>query len=264
MNTQKLCYLMLVLMLTFLQSSQASDLAKEKRWSDQIVDFLVDGEPLSLNIDGHKFLAIYTPESTGKPVGAVILLHGMGAHPDWPQVISPLRTSLPESGWATLSLQMPILPNGANEIDYIPLFKEVPGRIKAGIDFLYKKGIKRIVIIGHSIGATMAVNYLANMSSPRVSALIVIGTTGSRPESERVLDNVISLKKIKLPVLDIYGSEDLEVVISSARGRADAIAKTGNTISRQVRIKGSNHFHIGHETELLETIVTWLTKIGDK
>ncbi len=264
MKTQKFFYLTLVLMVTFMQSAQASDLAKEKRWSDQIVDFLVDGEPHSLDIDGHKFLAIYTPETTDKPLGAVILLHGMGVHPDWPQVISPLRTSLPETGWATLSLQMPILPNEANEIDYIPLFNEVPGRIKAGIDFLDKKGIKRIAIIGHSIGATMAANYLANTSAPRVNALIVIGTTGSRPESERVLDNEISLKKIKLPVLDIYGADDLEEVMSSAQGRANAIAKTGNAISRQARIKGSNHFHVGHETELLETVTTWLTETSRK
>jgi len=264
MKTQKFFYLTLVLMVTFMQSAQASDLAKEKRWSDQIVDFLIDGEPHSLDIDGHKFLAIYTPETTDKPLGAVILLHGMGVHPDWPQVISPLRTSLPETGWATLSLQMPILPNEANETDYIPLFSEVPGRIKAGIDFLANKGIKRIVIIGHSMGATMAANYLSNKSTPRVNALIVIGTTGSRPESERVLDNEISFRKIKLPVLDIYGSEDLEEVISSAQGRAGAIAKTGNAISRQVGIKGSNHFHVGHETELLDTIITWLTETDGK
>jgi pimeloyl-ACP methyl ester carboxylesterase len=264
MNILKQFYLALALLAAFLLPAQASDLAKEKRWSDQVVDFLVDGEPHSLVADGQKFLAIYTPEATDKMLGTVILLHGQGAHPDWPQVISPLRTSLPEQGWATLSLQMPILPNEANEVDYIPLFKEVPGRIKAGIDFLDKKGIKRIVIIGHSLGATMAANYIANTSVPSVNALILIGTTGSRPESERVLDNEISLRKIKPPVLDIYGAEDLEEIIASAQGRANAIAKTGNAISRQVKIKGSNHFYAGHETELLETITAWLTETAGK
>lgn len=260
MNILKQFYLIPALLLAFLLPAQASDRAKEKRWSDQIVDFLIDGEPHSLVADGQKFLAIYTPEATSKLLGTVILLHGQGVHPDWPQVISPLRKSLPEQGWATLSLQMPILANEANEIDYIPLFNEVPGRIKAGIDFLDKKGIQRIVIIGHSMGATMAANTIANTSVPHVDALILIGTTGKRPESKRVLDNEISLRKIKLPVLDVYGTEDLEEVMFSAQGRADAIAKTGNSSSRQVKIKGSNHFHAGHEDELLETIITWLTE----
>jgi len=260
MNTLKIFYLTLVLMATCIQSAQASDLAKEKRWSDQIVDFLVDGEPHSLDNGGQKFLALYTPETTDKPLGAVILLHGMGVHPDWPQVISPLRTLLPEQGWATLSLQMPILPNEANEVDYIPLFKEVPGRINAGIEFLKAKGMKRIVIIGHSMGATMAAYHLANTGAAHVNALIIIGTTGSRPESERVLDNDISLRKIKLPVFDIYGSDDLKEVISSVKGRANAIADAGNTHSMQIEIKDSNHFHSGHDAELLQTISTWLTK----
>jgi hypothetical protein len=37
----------------------------------------------------------------------------MGAHPDWPEVIQPLHSGLPESGWTTLSVQMPILANDA-------------------------------------------------------------------------------------------------------------------------------------------------------
>jgi len=260
MNTQKIIYLTLVLIVTFMQSAQASDLAKEKRWSDQIVDFLIDGEPHRLVAEDQKFLAIYTPETTDKPRGAVILLHGQGVHPDWPQVISPLRTSLPAEGWATLSLQMPVLVNEAKETDYIPLFPEVGGRIKAGINFLDKKGIKQIIIVGHSLGATMATNYLANTSANQIDALISIGISGSRPESERVLDNELSLNKIKLPVLDVYGSDDLEIVLKSAQERRNAIAKSGNTRSKQVKITGANHFYKGFESQLMETITTWLTE----
>ena len=39
---------------------------------------------------------------------AVILVHGMGGHPDWPDVISPLRRHFYERGNTSLSLQMPI------------------------------------------------------------------------------------------------------------------------------------------------------------
>jgi len=264
MNVIKRLFLLILLTQAFLFQAQASDIAKEKRWSDQVVDFLIDGEPHWLADEGHSFLSIYTPESTNKPRGAVILLHGRGVHPDWPEVITPLRTSLPEEGWATLSLQMPILSNDARDSDYIPLFPEVAGRIKAGINFLNKKGINRIIIIGHSMGATMATNYLANTGAKEVAALITIGISGSRPESERVLDNEISLKKIKLPVLDIYGSDDIEIVLASAQGRANAIAKNGNLRSKQVKIEGANHFHKGYEPQLLKTITSWMTVVTSK
>jgi len=243
-------------------ASAASDTAKEKRWADQIVDGLFDGEPHYLEAGGHKFLAIYTPAA--QPKGAVILLHGIGVHPDWPQVINPLRTQLPTRGWTTLSLQLPILPNEAEGKDYVPLFPEVPGRMKAGIDFLAQKGIKPIVIVGHSMGANMATYYLANDGDPRVQAFVGIGMSGDRVASEQVMDNSVSIAKMKLPVLDVYGSLDQEEVLASTKSRAAAEAKGGNPKSRQVVIEGADHFHSGFEDKLLAIITGWIDGLGLK
>ena len=256
MNALKQFSVALSLMAVILLPVHASDTAKEKRWADQIVDFLIEGEPHSLEADGQKFLAIYTPAATDNPAGAVILIHGMGVHPDWPQVINPLRTQLPEKGWATLSLQMPILPNGKIEKDYVIVFVEASGRIKAGIDFLEKQGIKPVVLVGHSLGATMAANFLATVGDSRVKAFTGIGMKSNRPEPE--LNNIISLTQIQLPVLDIYGSNSVEHIVNSAPHRADVMTKTGHSSSRQVRIEGANHFYKGHEDQLLATITTWL------
>ena len=104
----------------------------------------------------------------------------------------------------------------------------------------------------------MATHYLANTITTRVDGLVAIGISGSRPESERVLDNEISLRKIKLPILDIYGSEDLEIIMISAQERANVIAKNGNAQSKQVRIEGANHFYKGQESQLLETVSSWI------
>jgi len=54
-----------------------------------------------------KFLGLETLEQTSEPQGAVLFLHGVDQHPDWPQVIKPLRTVLPESGWYTFSIMLP-------------------------------------------------------------------------------------------------------------------------------------------------------------
>jgi pimeloyl-ACP methyl ester carboxylesterase len=235
----------------------ASDTAKEKRWADQIVDGIFDGAPEWLETDGQRFLAIYTPARDDKPRGAAIVLHGIGVHPDWPQVVNPLRVQLPARGWATLSVQMPILANEADARDYVPLFKEVAPRIDAGIGFLQARGVEPIVIVAHSLGAAMGSYYLAAHPAAPIKAFVGIGMSGNRTSPE--LDNVVSLAKMKLPVLDLYGSDDLEAVVGSAADRAAAAARAGNSDYEQQEIAGANHFFDGREGELVNAVAEWLT-----
>ena len=54
-----------------------------------------------------KFLGLEMLEQTSEPQGTVLFLHGVDQHPDWPQVIKPLRNALPESGWYTFSILLP-------------------------------------------------------------------------------------------------------------------------------------------------------------
>ncbi len=54
----------------------ASDIAREKRWAEQIADAIFDGEAVSLKDGELEFLAIYTPSSTSDIADAAILLHG--------------------------------------------------------------------------------------------------------------------------------------------------------------------------------------------
>jgi hypothetical protein len=54
-----------------------------------------------------KFLGLEMLEQASEPQGAILLLHGVDQHPDWPQVIKPLRTALPEGGWYTFSIMLP-------------------------------------------------------------------------------------------------------------------------------------------------------------
>jgi hypothetical protein len=60
-------------------------------------------------------LALQRPSQKPQQHGAVLLVPGIGEHADWPQVIRPLRSNLPEAGWYTLALSLP----GAS-IDKVP------------------------------------------------------------------------------------------------------------------------------------------------
>lgn len=260
MTTTKI-YNPLIFLLFFLITPvlQASDLAKEKRWADQIVDALITGDAEWLMVNNNKVLAIYTPSETEPARGAAIILHGIGVHPDWPDVIHPLRTRLPESGWATLSVQMPILPNEAEDKDYAPLFDEVPGRIQAAVDFLKSEGFNTIVISGHSLGVTMAIYYLAAQPDPAVKAMISAASGPGWPDAP-AMDSLSNFKKVTIPFVDIYGTDDSERIKNAVQARGKIARETGKKGYSQFKIEGANHFFAGKDNELVDTVSTWLDK----
>lgn len=261
-NTVLLSIILITSLLTGLSTAYAarstSDTAKEKRWAEQIKDNLFDGELVWLKAKGQKekFLGIYTKETAPHAQGGVILLHGMGGHPDWPDVIFPLRTQLPEYGWTTLSIQMPILDNDASFIDYAPLFSQVAGRIDAAIALLKSKGINNIAIIGHSLGSTMGAYYLSRHKKKDIRAFVGIGM-GMNKQNKN-MDTPTSLAKITIPVFDLYGEQDLFSVLDSVERRANAASLAGNKNYYQLRIPGANHFFQDQEEILVKRVGGWL------
>ena len=64
-------------------------------------------ELLELTANNESVLALYQPEHTPKARGALVILHEEEGHPDWPMVVNPVRTQMPDFGWATLSVAIP-------------------------------------------------------------------------------------------------------------------------------------------------------------
>jgi len=234
----------------------ASDLEREQRWAEQVVDAILTGEAEMLDADGQEFLSIYTEADSEPLKGGVILIHGIGVHPDWPDVINPLREQLPEHGWSTLSLQMPVLAADAGVSDYYPIFNEVPPRIDAGIRFLQEQGIDNIVIVAHSLGAQMATWWLARTEDPPVLGLVAIGLAGTRLADNGDVPAWIS--GITLPMLDLYGEDDLPAVKETVAERTAAAARAGNKAYTQVEIAGAGHMFQGRNEALVEAVVNWL------
>ena len=241
-------------------TTQASDLGKEKRWADQIVDAILDGDAVWLDDGNSEFLGIYT-EAVEDKGRAVIVMHGTGIHPDWQQVVQPLRVGLTEYNWNTLSIQMPVLANEAEYPEYAPLYDEVAPRINAAIKYLQDNGSDNIVLIGHSQGAAMTAYYLST-SRQDVNGFVAIGMASFADDPR--MNIIRALEKINVPVLDLYGDEDLELVRDGSRARAESAKKAGNKNYTQVELSGSNHFFDGNEDELVESVAGWLDKLADK
>ncbi|MCU7938206.1 MAG: alpha/beta hydrolase family protein [gamma proteobacterium symbiont of Bathyaustriella thionipta] len=217
--------------------------ASEQRWAEQLRDNIVIGEALDLplaapdsadNKSESTFFSIYTPHTTSTSRGAIVLMHGTGAHPDWNDIIHPLRTELPDKGWATLSIQLPLLfldkKDAQSRTQVIE--SSVP-RIDAAINFLRAKEYHYITLIAHSFGTLMSLNYLQlNLDKttpeglPIVNAAVLIGTPSSTASAP--LNSPVMLEKIKIPLLDLYGSEDIDSVLRSAKARKTAAMKAQN------------------------------------
>ena len=241
--------LLAILTLSFLSICSATDREKEKRWASQIVDSLLDGEAVYLNDGQADFLAIDTRADDPKDIG-VIVIHGIGIHPDWETIVQPLRVQLAADGWNTVSLQMPILGNDATGKDYEPLMKEVPARIDAGIRQLVKAGSKKVVLVAHSMGSRMANYYLAHKKiyQEAQTETPIIGYVGIGMN----VGNENYLGKIKIPVLDLFGEKDLPGVLASAPTRAKA-AKQNKKYSQQ-KVAGASHFFEDMNDELVEAV----------
>jgi len=240
----------------------ASSILLEASIAAQIRQSLNQGEAIELQAGQRRFLAIHAQTSLPTKRGGVIILHGMNQNPDFPRVIRPLRTGLTESGWDTLSLQMPAAYPGGGRQDIEKLAAQAALRIQAGIQFFKENNVSNIAITAHGMGATMAAFYLGQdqfsnqQKQPgSITALLMISMDGSQQQASKYLE------KLELPILDIYGSQDIDPVKATARERKLAVvAKAGNLNYRQVRMQGADHYFTGQEQALVRTVRSWLAK----
>lgn len=248
------------LLFTFISTSYASDLAREKRMADEIVDAIVDGEAVFLQADDKQFLSIYT-EADDPAKGVAIILHGRGFHPDWQDVINPLRVGLAEAGWNTLSVQMPVLEKQAKYYDYLPLFPQAIPRIEAAIAYA-RQQIKlagagnKVVLIAHSCGAHMAMTWADVESFEAIDAYVGIGMGAT--DYKQPMKRPFPLAKLKVPVLDVYAANDYPAVRKMAGARWQSIEQAGNIKSDQVIIPDADHYYTDRGDALTSVISEWL------
>lgn len=241
------------------------------------------GEGIWLQAEGNKFFAIFTADQSNRPQGGVILLPDTNTHPDWPNVIHPLRNTLPARGWATLAIELP----AAEDIATLSRNqKQIHARILAAIEHFKSKGISNVVLIGHGGGALAANNFLATTAEHPIRGFVAI-SLGQHDNLAPEWQAISNLEKINLPILDIFAERDLLAVTDSASLRALAAKKSsarasrdkqldpfkqagmattpsaqikGYVAYRQVRIAGTDHSFSGSDAALVKRILGWLNR----
>lgn len=236
-----------LLALPTVAAAVTTDYAREKKWADEVLPSVLTGDPVWLEVlkgphSGRKFLTLYTAVPEAK--AGVIVVHGMGVHPDW-GLIGPLRQNLPELGYATLSLQMPVLQADAKGEDYPATFDEAAARLAQAVAFMEAKGYKKIALLSHSMGCRMTARYLEKTPDAPIQAWVAIGAS-----------EALDYSKLKFPVLDLYGENDLPQVLKAAAQRGKGLKGK----SAQIVVPKADHFFEGRDKVLLENVREFLDK----
>lgn len=258
---------------------------QEQQLAEAVSAQIEQGKPVWLTAASGTFLAVLDQELSIAEKGAAILLPTVNEQVDANGLIHHLRTTLPQYGWTTLAVQLPLLDENSNSIyDYIENESEINNRLNAAINYLISNGSSNIIIIGKGIGAAAGANFLANKDSGNIRAYIGISMT-SHTEQNSWLNSPLSLSKLTLPILDLYGSQDHLDVISSARNRMEASKKAnqesikkklaqrssqsdgatvvqerqvGRTVYTQLSVVGANNDFSGVTTRVSKKILGWL------
>lgn len=230
----------------------------------------------ALSVAGQHIDAAYIEESLGERRGAIVFFHDQGEAFESNGVVTPLRHHLPEYGWSTLTLSFdfPFTPNimlsaslatpvgdeAVNDADQstingdntkratLPAVSN-PERVDAALAMLQAKGFKRVIFLGHGKGAKVALDVLKLHTLP-VEGLILVG-----------LDDVDiddDFKGIEIPILDMYGEQDLVGVESAVNKRKAAMKRVGKMNYSVRRVLAANHMYYGLEPILLMTVRSWL------
>jgi hypothetical protein len=207
-------------------AAPVADVARETRWAEQVVPQLVVGDAVWLRTDRHpRVLALYT-EPAARTRDAIIVVHGLGVNPDW-NLIGVLRTTLADMGFATLSVQMPVLAADAPRDDYRALYDDAGERLSAAAAWLRNHGHARVAVVSHSVGAAMVDAWLAG-GERAIAAWVPIGMFAGFAVPPRQ------------PVLDVVAERDFADVLAQARARATRLPADG--CSAPLVVEGTDHY----------------------
>jgi hypothetical protein len=253
-NTMNI-WLRAVFLWFLLWSCAASDVLPEWR-IEQAVAGQQAKEVVWLDADQNRFFGLFTDTPATAARGAALILPDADANPDWAKVVRPLRLGLPELGWISLGLQLPVRQAETTSADYTTLLPEAEARIQAGLNFLQSKPAPDRVLIGYGFGALALVHFLARQPATSVRAAVIINIPV--PIEEASQSAVLSaLGKLSLPLLDI-DERPATLLPSAARDRR--LAQKQNGAYRQLLVEDMDLTDEDLEDALVKRVHGWLVR----
>ncbi|VAW75125.1 hypothetical protein MNBD_GAMMA12-784 [hydrothermal vent metagenome] len=238
----------------------------EQKWLNILKKSPVKHQLVTLKSKKGPTTGLYMVQTSGQPQGGLIILHGRLQHPDWRELIAPLRSRFPKFGWATLSIQLPLHSEPVNKKEYAQAETLNNARIDAAIIFLNSRKIRNIVIVAYELGANTAARYLLKKNRDAVHAFISISLLNFAKPEKLNANRAMSL--LKLPILDVYAMNDSKKVLEAVKQRKPLASQhrhldintrdPKNAMYRQLEIEGADHSYSGYEDFLIKRLRSWL------
>ena len=251
---QILGLVLVVLILNYFYPVQKKpDVVRERMIYDQSLSEVFDGEHSYINYKHGKFssIEIYNDDKNS----AILFLHGRGLSPNDFNLAHPVRTQL-SNDFNTYSIQLPVLEKGSTYNDYVDILYDSDQRIISAVDYISSKN-DRLVIIAHSCGVHMLMSFIENYFLPsQVIAIVMIGS-GAVDKGQKLVTEY-PYDKINMPILDIYGEYDFDLVRKEASKR-EKLIKIVSDKSTQYEIKSSSHYHEDNADKVIQIVKKWLS-----
>ncbi len=247
-------------------ATQTLALAQEQYLREELINSINVGKVVELDVKNQsdKVLAFYTKHQFEQERGSVIILHDKLEHPDWKYVIRPLRTELPKLGWNTLSLQLPYKRQRLDDEEKLNAFYQSGfERIDSAILFLNKEKAKKVILVAYGSSAMYALRYLEDpqqvITKPAAAVSVIVLISPYSITAEKFKEQDFSpLEKIKMPLLDIFGSQDLDLVTKLADERQAIAKRSGNKQYLQQVINHADHFFLGQTETLVKRVHSFI------
>ena len=229
------------------------DKSRESMIYKQSLNEIFDGKHLYVDYKYGKYsmLEVYDEEHNT----AVLFLHGRGLSPNEQNLAYPVRVTL-SNLYNTYSLQLPVLKKQSTYSEYTKIFYDSDERILSALEHIYKKNNK-VIIIAHSCGVHMLMSFIQNKNlTNNISSLVLIGS-GAVDKGEKLIYKY-PYGKIKVPILDLFGENDFNLVLKNANKRKQLIEET-SAKSQQIKIKSSDHYHTDNSERVITLVKKWLS-----
>lgn len=104
----------------------------------------------------------------------------------------------------------------------------------------------------------MAMHWLETRAlTARIRAYVGIGMGAT--DYGQPMRRAYPLDRLRIPVLDIYGSDDYPSVKATAAARGEAIRRAGHAHSRQLVLEGADHYARRQGPALVDAVEQWLS-----
>jgi len=235
------------------------------------------------NIDGESLTGIF--DDPKKPTDTcIIVCHGFASSKDF-KLIWHISDAIAQSGLCSFRFDFSGCGESEGEFRDSSYVKQKHD-LHSAIDFVMKKGYKKIVLVGHSMGGAVSLMTAAN--DKRVIAVVDLAAP-SHPErdfvkkfnvaqhkdmehyhfilgskkytlSKRFVEDISeakidkAVKSLKIPLLFVHGTEDSVV----GHDQSQHLFEISSGKKKIEIIQGANHLFSKHMKEVSEIVSSWV------